>query len=125
MSEIEEMDDLWSELPFDGQHMLSEEDMEVLWVNEDESDAVLMLLRCRECGNEYRKPCSRPGATADDMGGLVLSRCPKCLETGAARILGLERGVALTEEEDVATCDQVQEVRGESCFFKAEMEAGA
>ena len=113
MSKTEEMDDLWSELPFEDTHMLSQEDLEVLWLNEDESDAVLMKLKCSECGNEYRIPCTRPGALAEDVGGLVLSTCPKCSNTGAARMIGLERGVALTEEDNAGNGCEVQEVRGE------------
>jgi len=95
----EEIDLEWDNIPFEKAHMLEPDDMEVLWLN-DESDAVLMTLKCMACGNTYRRPCDRPGESEDRKGeATVMSRCPKCLETGPAVLVGLERGTAFVDEK--------------------------
>jgi len=96
---LETDDVLFGKVPFDDTHMLGEDDLEVLWLNE-EPDAVLMTLRCLECGEVYKRPCDRPGEVETDAGARVASRCPKCLNVGPAALLGVERGPAFVEEKE-------------------------
>lgn len=81
--------------------MTSNEDMEVLWLNDYDSRPVVMELECEGCGNISKRRCDRPGNGVIDKGlngFFVMSTCSECGHN-MARMRNYKKNIGMLSKE--------------------------